>query len=147
MVIIKLVFNGISNRSSSNDLFFLYVYFMKQDGFHFFVKLVNDWKGQYHTDLKGNIIFQNKTTMANVVFTHNSMHKIQNHSRGVEQLPQTIVSPDEIWSKWADPKTQRIVLRSYIAGKYVVLTEDGQITDAFLVKSPNKYRDGCLIIV
>jgi hypothetical protein len=119
----------------------------KSAGLHYFIKLVNDWKGDYHTDNKGDICFQNKQTMTNIWFTHNSMHKIQPHSRGIDQLPDTVQTPDEIWSFWGDVKTQRIVFRNYIRGSYVVQTRDGVITDAFLVKSTAKYRTGVIINV
>lgn len=118
---------------------------MRTDGLHYFIKLVNEWRGEYHTDKKGVIILQNKATMTNVRFTNASMHKIQQHSRGVEQLPDTVMQPDEIWAKWKDVKTQKIVLKVYIRSNYVVFTEDGQITDAFLVKSADRYRNGCLV--
>ena len=117
------------------------------DGLHYFIKLVNQWRDQYHTDLKHNIIFQNKQTMTNVRFTNNSMHKIGDHSRGVDDLPDTIQEPDEIWARWEDVKTQRIVLRNYVRGKYIVQTRDGLITDAFLTNNANKYRTGVMIIV
>lgn len=120
---------------------------MKQDGLHYFVKLINEWKGKYHTTTQGNIIFQNKQVMSNVVFTHNSMHKIQAHSKGVEQLPETIMTPDELWSRWEDVKTQRIVLRNYVMGGYVVQTRDGIITDAFATAQVNKYRVGALVVL
>lgn len=113
---------------------------------HNFINLVNQWKVKYHTQ-KNDIVFQNKTTMTNVRFTNKSMSSIKIHARGAEQLPETIMNPDEVYSRWKDVKTQRTVLRSYIAGSYVVLTQDGVITDAFLVKSKDKYRVGCLVVV
>lgn len=126
---------------------FLYVYFMITNGLHYFIRLVNEWRGKYHINSKGDIIIQNKTTMANVVFTHNSMHRIQEHSKGVDDLPDTIMTPDSIWSKWEDVKTQRVVLRNYIRGNYIVQTRNGIITDAFATAQVNKYRVGVLIVL
>lgn len=119
---------------------------MKRDGLHYLIKLVNEWREKYHADHKGTVTFQNKELMSNVRFTNGSMHAIQNHSRGVELLPETIENPDEVWSWWEDAKKQRVTMRSYIAGDYVVLTKDGQITDGFLVRSKDKYRKGCILI-
>lgn len=118
---------------------------MKPEGLHFFITEVNKWRHNYHTDHAGTVIFQNKETLTNVRFTNKSMHVIQGHSKGVEQLPDTIIHPEEIWSWWKDAKDQKDVCRAYIKGNYVVLTEAGQITDSFLVRSADKYRRGCLI--
>jgi superfamily II helicase len=118
----------------------------------FIAKLVDGWKQHFHTDKLGNIIFQNKSTFANVRFTNNTLHEIQHNSRGIENLPEAIKSPDEIWSSWLDPNKQMVVLRNYILigsnGNYVVSTKDGTIINAIFVvnSSIDKYRKGLPMI-
>ncbi len=116
----------------------------KLKGLHNFVKTVNDWRGDYHTTQSGDIIFQNKDTWANVKFNNASLHNIQNHANGFEQLPDTIANPDEIWSLWVDPEKQMSVNRVYIKGDYAVLTTDGVVKDAYL-GDVHQYRKGILI--
>lgn len=115
------------------------------------VAIVQEWKGKYHTNEKGDIIFQNKQTYSNVVFTTAAFHTIQQHSMGFENIPETIESPDEIWSYWKDPKEQLIVLRNYLKfGKqnsYLVITRDSKVIDAFTLsnKATKKYRRGVIL--
>lgn len=124
---------------------------LEAKGMHYLLEVVNDWKKEYHTNKKGDIVFQNKKTMANVVLTDGAIHKISNHSRGFENIPETIQKPDEIWALWENPKKQTVVLRNYISfspsGSYIVQTRDGIITDAFAVTNvgSNKYRKGVLL--
>lgn len=116
-------------------------------GLHYLLNIVHEWKEKYHVDEKDNIVFQNKFLLANVRFSNNSMHTIQTHSAGFENIPTTIEDPDECWMTWGDAK-QKIVLRNYIKfGEqegYVVQTRDGVISDAFSVgaRGMNKYRKG-----
>lgn len=119
-------------------------------GLHYLMQITQEWRDKYPKNNHGDIIFQHEPTFANVVFTTKSLHTIQAHSRGVENIPETIMHPDELWSLWEDPKTQRIVIRYYIGiGKvsYVVKTRDGIVMDAFAVggKAVNKYRKGVLL--
>jgi hypothetical protein len=118
-------------------------------GLHAMLNIIGEWRTKYHHDNKGQVIFQNKDTLTNVVFTNQSLHQIQKHDKGFEYLPKAITSPNEIWMSWGDAK-QRVVLRNYILfGKisYVVQTRDGVITDAFAVtkKGANKFRRGVVI--
>jgi hypothetical protein len=118
---------------------------------HNLLATVDEWRRTYHTNDRHDIIFQNKGLLTNVVFNNQSMNAIRDHSRGFEAIPDTIMHPDEVWSKWRDPKTQKNVLRSYIkfSGKLamIVITEDGKVTDAFVVpnSSSNKYRKGVIL--
>lgn len=113
-------------------------------GMHYLINQVNEWKQDYHVDKLDNIIFQNKQLYSNIVFTNNSLHAIQNHAQDVEKLPDTIENPDMVWSKWADAKDQKEVLRTYIKDNYVVMTKDGKIIDARRVYDAhlNRYRKG-----
>lgn len=118
-------------------------------GLHAILNIVDSWREKYHHGTKGQVIFQNKTTLTNIVFNNNSLHEIQKHDKGFEYLPTTLTGPDEIWMSWGDAK-QRVVLRNYIMfGKisYVVQTRDGVVTDAFAItkKGANKYRKGIVI--
>jgi len=114
----------------------------------YMAQTVDKWKQSYHTDKKGDIVFQNPATHANVKFTNNSLHACQHTPRGFENLPQAVEHADEIWSTWADAKQQTSVLRSYILQgvniNYVVQTQDGVILKAFAVVNSNlnKYRKG-----
>lgn len=119
-------------------------------GVHHLVEVVADWKDQYHVNANGDIIFQNAKTFSNVRFTANSLHKIQKHSRGFDNIPDTVSSPDEIWNYWDDTGKQLNSVRNYIIFgqvNYVVQTVAGEITDAFTVnnRSLNKYRKGVIL--
>ena|ERR1035437_3701138 len=115
-----------------------------------FLNTVNDWRNDYHTNKKGEIVFQNEHLLTNVRLSDLGIHKIQNHFEGFENIPKTISEPNEVWSLWDDPKKQRDVLRNYITfGKknYIVQTKDGVITDAFLATNTTteKYRKGVIL--
>lgn len=115
--------------------------------FQYLVEIVNDWRKNYHVNREGDIVFQNKRTLANVTFSDNALHKIAPHSKGFEMIPQTIGEPDEIWSSWENPKKQMVTLRNYIKFDqfiFIVQTRDGVILDAFIVspKAGNRYRKG-----
>jgi hypothetical protein len=121
-------------------------------GMHYLIEIVNDWREKHHVDKNGDIVFQNKRLLTNVRFTTAAFHAAQQHSRGFENIPATIASPDEVWSLWEDRKAQKVVLRNYIRfGKpgYVVQTRDGVITDAFAVtpSGVNKYRKGLPLLI
>jgi hypothetical protein len=112
--------------------------------------LIDEWQRTYHFD-KGVLIFQNKENLTNIQFNNNSLHKISKHTRGVQNLPKTLMHPTEIWSRWGDLK-QMIVLRNYILiGQnisYICMTKDGIVTNAFAVTASllNRYRRGLLMI-
>ena len=115
--------------------------------FQYLIAIVNEWRKDYHVNREGDVIFQNKRTLANVRFTDNSLHTIEGHAKGFEMIPETIEDPSEIWSTWEDPKKQMVTLRNYIKfGTYpfIVKTRDGVILDAFIVapKAANKFRKG-----
>jgi hypothetical protein len=116
------------------------------------MSIIEDWRKQYHVDKNNHdIVFQNRNLYTNARFTNNSLNAIRTHPKGFENIPHTISSPDEVWSKWQNADSQKVVLRSYIQfGKgfaYVVLTQDGHIEDAFAVSSGSveKYRKGVLL--
>lgn len=115
---------------------------------------VDKWRQKYHTDSKHSIIFQNRATLSNVVFTSNFLHDISTgNPRGFSNIPLTITSPDEIWSYWDDPrpKFQTIAIRNYIIFTeklcYVVTTKAGVIIKASAVVPSlvQKYRKGVII--
>jgi len=115
-----------------------------------FLNTVNEWRNDYPTTKKGEIIFQNEHLLTNVRLSDAAIHKIQNHFEGFENIPNAIKEPQEVWSCWENPKKQLVVLRNYILfGKknYIVQTRDGQITDAFLATntSTEKYRKGVIL--
>lgn len=118
---------------------------------HRVVNYVSKWEKQYHVDPKtGNIIFQNKGLYTNIVWNGNSLHAVQKHQRGIENLPDTIERPDEIWSTWGNVESQTITNRAYMKfGKtcYLVLTTNGIIRDAFAVSpvGADKYRKGVIL--
>jgi hypothetical protein len=119
-------------------------------GLHYLLEIVNDWRDNEPVNKKGDIIFQNKELFTNVRFTSNSLHVVQKHSRGFENIPAAVKQPDEVWSTWEDVNKQRVVLRNYIKfGKtsYVVQTRDGIVIDAFAVsnRAANKYRKGVIL--
>ena len=115
---------------------------LKAKGLHLLVREYHRWQNQYKT--KGtSVIFQNKETLANVVFNHSSFIVIQKHPGDVDKLPQTIMTPDEIWQMWGDGK-QRIVKRVYIKDGYCVSTVDGIIKDGWH-GNVNQYRKGCVV--
>lgn len=112
---------------------------------HQFITAYHTWQHQYHSDRMGVIIFQNKKLLTNVRFTPKSFHNVRNNLQGFEVLPDTVMHPSECWSRWLDPQKQTVVLRNYIKNNYVVQTKDGEITNGFLVKNINKYRQGVLL--
>jgi SPP1 gp7 family putative phage head morphogenesis protein len=119
-------------------------------GLHHLLDIINNWKDNEKVNKDGDIVFQNKQTYTNVRFTAKSLHEIQKHSRGFENIPDTIKIPDEIWMHWEDSTNQYVVVRNYIKfGKspYIVQTREGVIVDAFAVskRSANKYRKGVVI--
>lgn len=112
---------------------------MKTNKLHELLAQVDDWRENYHTNKKGEVVFQNKQLYSNVKFTNMSLHEIQKHPRGFELIPEAIENPDEIWSFWEDPKKQIVTMRNYIKLGYVIQTKDGVIIDAFAV--PNSKMD------
>lgn len=122
---------------------------LQAKGLHALIETVNEWRDTYHVDDKHNIVFQNKELFTNVRFNNNSLHTIQKHSSGFENIPDTIADPDEVWMFWQSAESQKVVCRNYIIfGKpcHVVQTIDGYVSDAFAVNKSqaNKYRKGVL---
>lgn len=119
-------------------------------GVHHLAEVVDEWKDEYHVNKNGDIVFQNTKLFSNIRFTANSLHTIQKHSRGFENIPETVSNPNEVWASWADEKKQLKSVRNYIifgSVNYVVQTVSGEITDAFAVnnRSINKYRKGVIL--
>jgi len=112
---------------------------------HNFIEAWQEWKLKYHTNEHGEIIFQCERLLTNIVFNQHSFHSIKNHLKGFEHLPDTVMTPQECWSYWQDPKTQLVVLRNYIKDNFVVQTVDGIITDAFLVDNVHRFRKGVIL--
>lgn len=120
------------------------------NGFHYLMETIDGWRDIEHVSKNGNLVFQHKPTLSNVMLTSNSIHEIQKHSRGFENIPETVKAPDEVWSKWEDASSQMVTLRNYIkygSTSYIVQTRDGFIVDAFAVssKNVNKYRNGVIL--
>lgn len=116
---------------------------------HHLLRIVDEWRNEYHTKPNGDIVFQNKQLMSNIFFTSASLHTIAKHSTGFENIPMVLTSPDEVWMRWEDTKSQQVVLRNYIKfGKmsYVVQTRNGVVTDAFAVTNTaaNNFRTGVI---
>lgn len=119
-------------------------------GTHHLAEIVDEWKREYHVDKNGDLVFQNTKLFSNVRFTAKSLHTIQKHSRGFDNIPETVMNPDEVWGTWDDPKKQLKSVRNYIifgSTSFVVQTVAGEITDAFAVnnRSLTKYRKGVII--
>lgn len=117
---------------------------------HYLSQVVTRWRSEYPLNAKHDLVFQNKATLTNVIFTGMSLHAIEKHSRGFENIPQTVMNPDELWSLWEDPDKQMVVMRYYISfgpACYVVKTRDGIIMDAFACtpSAANKYRRGVIL--
>lgn len=116
----------------------------------YLMEVVEEWRRKYYVDKKHNIVFQNNATYANVRLNDSTISKIVKHGRGMQNLPDTIMHPDEIWTGWEDEDTQRVVLRAYLKiGRicYIVKTRDGRVTDAFALSRghANKYRTGVIV--
>jgi hypothetical protein len=118
---------------------------------HQLFAITNDWEKDRHVS-KGIIYFQNKETFANVKLTAGSFHTISKNPRGVENLPECIEHPTEIWSFWEDPEKQIVTMRNYILIgsniSYICQTRDGVITNAFGVTPSrlNRYRKGLILL-
>lgn len=117
---------------------------------HKVVNHVNMWEKHYHVDRNGDLIFQNKGLATNVVWNGRSLHAVQKHQRGIENLPDTIAKPDEVWGTWEDPERQEVANRAYLKfGKtcYLVLTTNGVIRDAYALSpaGADKYRKGVIL--
>jgi len=117
---------------------------MQTGKLHQLIAQIDEWRDEYHTTKKGEIVFQNKQLYSNVKFNNNSLHEIQKHPRGFELIPTTIEEPEEVWSSWEDAKKQLVVLRNYIRFGYVIQTRDGIIQDAFAVPKSklDRFRKG-----
>lgn len=116
----------------------------------YLMDVVHEWRQKYYVDPKHFIVFQNNATYANVRLSDGVISKIIKHGRGMQNLPDTIMAPDEIWASWEDEDTQRVVLRNYLKiGRicYMVKTRDGRVTDAFALSRDhaNKYRRGVIV--
>ena len=117
-----------------------------------FINIVDEWKKTYHIDSRGNIVFQNKMSLANIRFDNHSFHNIsKNSTRGVENLPETLANPTELWMRWGD-ESQTVVIRNYILigsnFSYLCQTKDGIVTNGFSVINSllSKYRKGLLLL-
>lgn len=111
--------------------------------------IIEEWKSKYHTTRIGNIILQSRELLSNITITHTSLHQIHKHPRGVELLPETLMNPDEVWSRWENPLNQVHVLRNYILYgdkiSYIVQTKNGVVQDAFVITrgQAERFRIGC----
>lgn len=114
---------------------------LSSKGLHNMLTIFHKWQHKYKSDLE-TVTFQNAQTFANVKFNQKAFQTISKHSAGFEQLDETVINPDEIWSYWTDPKKQLSVKRNYIKGRYIVTTEDGIITNGFLAEHVNQFRKG-----
>jgi hypothetical protein len=119
-------------------------------GVHYLAEIVDGWKDDYHVNKDGDVIFQNTKLFSNVRFTAKSLHTIQKHSRGFDNIPEAVSNPNEVWAMWEDDEKQLKSVRNYIifgSVCYVVQTVAGEITDAFAVnnRSINKYRKGVVL--
>lgn len=114
-------------------------------GLHNILHQLHQWKLDYHSDVKGNITFQNKELYTNVIFNHKSFKAIQHNSAGFEQLADTIISPNEVWSIWVDADKQTDTKRVYIKENYCVFTTNGIITNGYLVDNVARFRKGVII--
>ncbi len=116
--------------------------------------IIEDWRNTYHHDTKPNdIVFQNIEHLANVRFTNTSYADIHSTTRGIENLPETLMHPSEIWSYWADPIEQMDTMRNYIllgeSGiNYVVVTKNGEVVAAKIVHTSkiDRYRKGLILL-
>jgi hypothetical protein len=117
-----------------------------------FINIIDEWKKTYHVNARGEIVFQNKESLANVRFDNHSFHNISKNSRGVENLPETIQQPTEIWMRWEDEIKQDVVLRNYILTgsnfSYICQTRAGVVVNGLTVVNSrvDKYRKGLLFL-
>lgn len=119
---------------------------LKARGMHNMLEQINDWKHEYHSTIN-TITFQNKSLLSNIMFTHRSFTTISKNPTGFEQLADTVMNPDEVWSQWTDADEQRNTLRTYIKGNYCVFTRNGQIVNAYLADDIHGYRAGVILPV
>lgn len=117
---------------------------------HKVVNIVKKWEKDHHTRRTGEIVFQNTRLFTNVIWNNQSLHEVQKHQRGIENIPATIQDPDEVWTNWADVESQQATKRTYLKfGKtcYLVQTLDGIIQDAFAVtpSAADRFRTGVII--
>jgi hypothetical protein len=136
---------GMQDNESKNS-----VSGLAAKGVHHLSEIVDGWKDEYHVNKNGDIVFQNTKLFSNIRFTGKSLHAIQKHSRGFDNIPETVSNPAEVWSMWENPEKQLKSVRNYIifgTVNYVVQTVAGEITDAFAVnqRSINKYRKGVIL--
>lgn len=114
--------------------------------------LVDDWRQKYHATNKHDIIFQNKDLLTNVKLPANYLHTKHVFNRGFSNLPETVLGPNEVWSLWKDPKTQKDVIRNYILlgdeTNYVVQTLNGVIQSAKIVVTSklDRVRKGVILL-
>lgn len=112
---------------------------------HHFIDAIQSWKHEYQTNEKGELVLQNQKLLTNVVFTHKSFNAIKKYLQEFEKLPDTIMTPQEVWSRWADPETQMNVYRNYIKDNYIVTTLNGEIIAGYLVDNINRFRNGVML--
>lgn len=113
---------------------------------HQFINEWHLWQHKYHSDKRGNIIFQNQELFSNVRFTHKSFHNVRNNLQGFEKIPDTIMTPQEVWSYWKNPEKQTDVYRNYLKDNYVVSTLNEEVINAFLTTNIDKYRKGVIVL-
>jgi hypothetical protein len=116
------------------------------------LSIIKDWTEKYPSDKKGDLVFQNKEYLLNVFFNNKSMNALKHNPNGMENLPGTIQKPDELWAKWQDVNSQKLVIMHYICydndNAYIVRTLKGEIEFATLsnLKNLDKYRQGILFM-
>lgn len=118
---------------------------LKAVGMHQLVELFHTWKSEYHSNGLDEVTFQCKPLFTNVFFNHKSIVAIAKHARGTHNLADAIEAPQEVWSSWVNPNTQKDVKRFYLKGNYAVETVNSFVVDAHLVDDINRFRKGVLI--
>jgi hypothetical protein len=118
---------------------------MAAKGLHAMVQIFDDFRHHYHSNLH-TITFQCPELYTNVIFDQTSFKNISNNPAGFERLGDTIKSPDEVWSRWADVSQQTSVWRNYIRGNYIVSTLNGRVVNAYLVDNIEGYRNGVIVL-
>lgn len=116
------------------------------------LRIVKSWVDKYKVLPKGDIVFQNQEFMLNVKFTNESLVKVKKNPRGLENLPEAIANPNEIWASWENPQDQHVVLINYILKDdkhiFVVQTRKGEVVKTMIntIANIDVYRKGIIFV-
>jgi hypothetical protein len=59
---------------------------------HHLLRVMEDWRKEYHTKANGDVVFQNERLLSNIFFTTESFHTIAKHSAGFDNIPEVLMN-------------------------------------------------------